>query len=94
VNLELEALGLQEDMYSYIDETIHKPNGIFVVTGPTGAGKTTTLYAALRKINTIDSKLLTAEDPVEYDIDGIIQIPVNESIDLDFSRIRSTRLSP
>jgi len=87
VNLELEALGLPDDMYSYIDETIHKPNGIFVVTGPTGAGKTTTLYAALRKINTIDSKLLTAEDPVEYDIDGIIQIPVNESIDLDFSRI-------
>ena len=87
VNLEHEALGLPDDMYSYIDETIHKPNGIFVVTGPTGAGKTTTLYAALRKINTIDSKLLTAEDPVEYDIDGIIQIPVNESIDLDFARI-------
>ena len=87
VNLELEVLGLPDDMYSYIDETIHKPNGIFVVTGPTGAGKTTTLYAALRKINTIDSKLLTAEDPVEYDIDGIIQIPVNESIDLSFERI-------
>ncbi len=87
VNLTLEAIGLPDDMYSYINETIHKPNGIFVVTGPTGAGKTTTLYAALRKINSIDSKLLTAEDPVEYDIDGIIQIPVNEAIDLDFSRI-------
>lgn len=87
VNLELEVLGLQEEMFDYVVETIHKPNGIFIVTGPTGAGKTTTLYAALRKINTIDAKLLTAEDPVEYDIDGIIQIPVNDAIGLDFSRI-------
>jgi len=87
VNLDLEILGLPKPIYTYVEETIHKPNGIFVVTGPTGAGKTTTLYAALRMINTIDSKLLTAEDPVEYDIDGIIQIPVNEAIGLDFSRI-------
>ncbi len=87
VNLEMEALGLPQNMFDYVVETIHKPNGIFVVTGPTGAGKTTTLYAALRKINTIDAKLLTAEDPVEYDIDGIIQIPVNEAIGLDFARI-------
>lgn len=87
VSVELSVLGLPKPVYEYIDETIHKPNGIFVVTGPTGAGKTTTLYAALRKINTIDSKLLTAEDPVEYDIDGIVQVPVNESIGLDFSRI-------
>jgi type IV pilus assembly protein PilB len=87
VNLSLENLGLTEHIYNYITETIEKPNGIFIVTGPTGAGKTTTLYAALRRINTIDSKLLTAEDPVEYDIDGIIQIPVNESIGLDFPRV-------
>lgn len=87
VNLSLENLGLPNHIYDYIAETIEKPNGIFVVTGPTGAGKTTTLYAALRRINTIDSKLLTAEDPVEYDIDGIIQIPVNEAIGLDFPRI-------
>ncbi|MFC5049539.1 GspE/PulE family protein [Rubritalea spongiae] len=87
VNLDLESVGLPEPIYEYISETILKPNGIFVVTGPTGAGKTTTLYAALRKINTIDAKLLTAEDPVEYDIDGIIQVPVNESIGLDFARI-------
>jgi type IV pilus assembly protein PilB len=87
VNLELEVLGLPDEMFSYVVDTIHKPNGIFIVTGPTGAGKTTTLYAALRKINTIDAKLLTAEDPVEYDIDGIIQIPVNDAIGLDFSRI-------
>jgi type IV pilus assembly protein PilB len=87
VNLSLENLGLTDHIYNYIIETIEKPNGIFIVTGPTGAGKTTTLYAALRRINTIDSKLLTAEDPVEYDIDGIIQIPINEAIGLDFPRI-------
>jgi len=87
VNLSLENLGLPENIYEYITETIEKPNGIFIVTGPTGAGKTTTLYAALRRINTIDAKLLTAEDPVEYDIDGIIQIPINEAIGLDFPRI-------
>jgi len=87
VNLSLENLGLPKDIYDYIGETIEKPNGIFIVTGPTGAGKTTTLYAALRRINTIDAKLLTAEDPVEYDIDGIIQIPINEAIGLDFPRV-------
>ncbi len=87
VNLSLENLGLPDHIYEYITETIELPNGIFIVTGPTGAGKTTTLYAALQRINTIDSKLLTAEDPVEYDIDGIIQIPINEAIGLDFPRI-------
>jgi type IV pilus assembly protein PilB len=87
VNLTLENLGLPDYIYEYVTETIEKPNGIFIVTGPTGAGKTTTLYAALRRINTIDAKLLTAEDPVEYDIDGIVQIPINEAIGLDFPRI-------
>ncbi|BCX50120.1 type IV fimbrial assembly protein PilB [Haloferula helveola] len=87
VNLSLEALGLPDHIYEYIGDTIVKPNGIFIVTGPTGAGKTTTLYAGLRRINTIDHKLLTAEDPVEYDIDGIIQIPVNEGIGLTFPRV-------
>lgn len=87
VNLSLDALSLPEEVDSYIRETIEKPNGIFVVTGPTGAGKTTTLYAALREINRIDTKILTAEDPVEYDVDGIIQIPVNESIGLTFARV-------
>ncbi|MCX6866877.1 MAG: GspE/PulE family protein [Verrucomicrobia bacterium] len=87
VNLSLENLGLTDHIYNYITETIEKPNGIFIVTGPTGAGKTTTLYAALRRINTLDSKLLTAEDPVEYDIDGIIQIPINDAIGLDFPRV-------
>jgi type IV pilus assembly protein PilB len=87
VNLSLENLGLTDHIYEYITDTIEKPNGIFIVTGPTGAGKTTTLYAALRRINTIDAKLLTAEDPVEYDIDGIIQIPINDAIGLDFPRV-------
>ena len=87
VNLSLENLGLTDHIYNYITDTIEKPNGIFIVTGPTGAGKTTTLYAALRRINTIDAKLLTAEDPVEYDIDGIIQIPINDAIGLDFPRV-------
>lgn len=87
VNLDLEALSLPSEIDGYIRDTIEKPNGIFVVTGPTGAGKTTTLYAALREINRVDTKLLTAEDPVEYDVDGIIQVPVNEAIDLSFARV-------
>ena len=66
---------------------IDRPNGIFIATGPTGSGKTTTLYSCLRKINTIDSKLLTAEEPVEYDLEGIVQVPVNEAIGLTFARI-------
>ena len=87
VNLDLHNLNLPPYIAEYIEETIIKPNGIFVCTGPTGAGKTTTLYACLRKINTIDTKILTAEDPVEYDIDGIIQVPVNEAIGLSFGRV-------
>ncbi len=87
VNLELENLNLPPYIFDYIEMTIQKPNGIFIVTGPTGAGKTTTLYAALRRINTIDTKLLTAEDPVEYDIDGILQVPINDAIGMTFSRV-------
>jgi len=67
-------------------EAIQRPNGIIIVTGPTGCGKTTTLYACLRRINTIDSKLLTAEDPVEYDIEGIMQVPINEAVGMTFGR--------
>lgn len=87
VNLELETLGMPDYIYNHILEVIEKPNGIFIVTGPTGSGKTTTLYSCLRKINSIDSKLLTAEDPVEYEIDGIIQVPINEGIGMTFGRI-------
>jgi len=87
INLSLDMLGMPPAIFDYINKTVRKPNGIFVCTGPTGAGKTTTLYAALKEINTMDSKLLTAEDPVEYDVDGIVQVPVYESIGLTCSRI-------
>lgn len=87
VHLDLENLNLPDYIFEYIEETIIKPNGIFICTGPTGAGKTTTLYACLRRINTIETKILTAEDPVEYDIDGILQVPVNDAIDLTFGRV-------
>ncbi|GAA5135567.1 ATPase, T2SS/T4P/T4SS family [Prosthecobacter algae] len=86
VNLDLEQLGMPPPLFNYITETINKPNGIFIVTGPTGAGKTTTLYACLRRINTIDTKLLTAEDPVEYELDGVMQVPVNDAVGLTFAR--------
>lgn len=87
VNLDLETLHLPDNIYEYVTDTIEKPNGIFICTGPTGAGKTTTLYACLRKVNTEDSKLLTAEDPVEYEQDGIIQVPIHEGIGLTFARV-------
>ena len=87
VNLDLDMLGMPKYVYDYIHEVIERPNGIFIVTGPTGSGKTTTLYSCLRKINTLDSKLLTAEEPVEYDLEGIMQVPVNENIGLTFARV-------
>ena len=87
VKLDLEALGMPDGIYNYLLHTIQKPNGIFIVTGPTGSGKTTTLYACLNKINTVDSKVLTAEDPVEYEIEGIIQVPIQEAIGLNFARV-------
>jgi type IV pilus assembly protein PilB len=86
VNLDLEMLGMPDYIHNYILEIIQRPNGIFIATGPTGSGKTTTLYSCLRKINTIESKLLTAEEPVEYDLEGIVQVPVNEAIGLTFAR--------
>ena len=87
VNLDLESLGMPDYILRYILEVIERPNGIFIVTGPTGSGKTTTLYSCLRKINTIDSKLLTAEEPVEYDLEGVMQVPVNDNIGLTFARV-------
>ena len=86
VNLDLEALGMPDYIFNFLLEMIERPNGIFIATGPTGSGKTTTLYSCLRKINTIDSKLLTVEEPVEYDLEGIVQVPVNEGIGLTFAR--------
>ena len=86
VNLDLEKLGIPKHIVDYICETVEKPNGIFIVTGPTGSGKTTTLYSCLGRINTIDTKILTVEDPVEYELEGIIQVPANEAIGLTFAR--------
>lgn len=86
VNLDLDNLGLPENVKSGIRGAVRRPNGIFIVTGPTGSGKTTTLYSALREVNEIDTKILTAEDPVEYEIEGIMQVPVNHQVGLDFAR--------
>jgi type IV pilus assembly protein PilB len=86
VNLDLENLGLPKEMMTYVEEAIQQPNGIFIVTGPTGSGKTTTLYSCLRKVNTPDSKLLTAEDPVEFDIEGIMQVAINEAVGMTFGK--------
>jgi len=87
VNLDLGALGMPDYVHDFLLELINRPNGIFIATGPTGSGKTTTLYSCLRQINTIDSKLLTVEEPVEYDLEGIVQVPVNEAIGLTFARV-------
>ena len=86
IKLDLETLGIPKDVYESMSTIIEQPNGIFVVTGPTGSGKTTTLYACLRRINSIEVKLLTAEDPVEYDIEGIMQVPINEGLGMTFSK--------
>jgi len=87
VQLSLNKIGLRDDEYEQIQGLIKKPNGIIVVTGPTGSGKTTTLYAALNDLNQPDTKILTAEDPVEYDIDGLVQCQVNNDQDLSFARL-------
>jgi type IV pilus assembly protein PilB len=86
VSLDVETLGFPKYVHDYVTEAILRPNGIMIVTGPTGSGKTTTLYSCLRRINTMDSKLLTAEDPVEYDIEGIMQVAINDSVGMTFGK--------
>jgi type IV pilus assembly protein PilB len=86
VSLDLENLGMTPEVLASVSDIIQNPNGIFVVTGPTGCGKTTTLYACLRRVNALDTKLLTAEDPVEYDIEGIMQVPINETTGMTFAK--------
>ncbi len=86
-SLDLENVGLPEDVYEQITMDIEKPNGIFIVTGPTGSGKTTTLYSILRRINQIDTKLLTAEEPVEYNVDGIVQVPIDAQVGNTFAKV-------
>ena len=85
VGLSLDRIGMDPVLLAQFRQVIHKPNGIVLVTGPTGAGKTTTLYSALSELNDIETKLITTEDPVEYEIDGIVQCPINHEIDLTFA---------
>jgi type IV pilus assembly protein PilB len=85
VNLDLEQLSMPEDVLEHIRDLVARPNGIFIVTGPTGSGKTTTLYSALREVNKTEIKILTAEDPVEYEIDGIMQVAINHQVGLTFA---------
>ena len=86
VRLALDRIGMREDDLETFRRLIQKPNGIVVVTGPTGSGKTTTLYAALAELNDIETKILTCEDPVEYDIEGLCQVQVNNEVELTFAK--------
>jgi len=86
VDLKLDKLGLVEEDLNKVEQLVHKPNGIVIVTGPTGCGKTTTLYSALKDLNDNETKVITTEDPVEYDIDGLIQCQMNEDIGLTFAK--------
>ena len=90
--LSLKDLGFEDDDYRWFQRLIKRPHGIFLVTGPTGSGKTTTLYGALSELNRPDVKILTAEDPVEYHIAGINQVQVNNRVGLSFSRILKAML--
>jgi type IV pilus assembly protein PilB len=86
VSLDVEKLGFRPYELNVMRQLISKPNGILIVTGPTGCGKTTTLYAALSELNDLETKIITTEDPVEYDIDGIIQVQIKQDIGLTFAR--------
>ncbi|QDT33779.1 GspE/PulE family protein [Thalassoglobus polymorphus] len=85
VQLDLNKIGMDPHTLSRFREMIFRSNGIVLVTGPTGSGKTTTLYSALNELNDIETKLITTEDPIEYDIDGLIQVPINSDIDVTFA---------
>jgi type IV pilus assembly protein PilB len=87
VSLEIENLGMPDDIYQMFTHDIDKPNGIIIVTGPTGSGKTTTLYSGLKRINTVEQTILTAEEPVEYDIDGLVQVPISQAVGNTFAAV-------
>jgi len=86
VMLDLGAVGMESATLAHFREIIRRPNGIVLVTGPTGSGKTTTLYGALNELNVIEDKIITTEDPVEYEIDGIVQIPIDANIGNTFAQ--------
>jgi len=85
VSLDLDRLGMPPDVLAAVRRAIARPNGIFIVTGPTGSGKTTTLYSCIRQLNTIERKIMTAEDPIEYELEGVMQLAVRSSIGLAFA---------
>ncbi|MEC9092144.1 MAG: ATPase, T2SS/T4P/T4SS family, partial [Planctomycetota bacterium] len=85
VSLDLNNVGMADELMAEFRGIIEKPNGIVLVTGPTGSGKTTTLYSALSELNKIEDKIITTEDPVEYDIDGIVQIPIDHEVGITFA---------
>jgi len=85
VSLDLDKLGMDDDILRPFREIIKRPNGIILVTGPTGSGKTTTLYSALSELNEPDDKIITTEDPIEYDIEGIVQVPIDSDIGVTFA---------
>ena len=85
VGLQLDRIGMPPELLANFGKAIRKPNGIVLVTGPTGSGKTTTLYSALSELNDLETKIITTEDPVEYEIDGIVQVPINAEIDMTFA---------
>jgi type IV pilus assembly protein PilB len=87
VQLDLDRLGMDPDTLSKFRELIRKPNGIILVTGPTGSGKSTTLYSALNELNDVTEKIITTEDPIEYDLDGIVQVPINPDIGVTFANV-------
>ena len=87
VQLDLNKIGMDPTTLSRFRTNLDEPNGIVLVTGPTGSGKTTTLYSALNELNDIETKIITTEDPIEYDIDGLIQVPVNADIDVTFANV-------
>ncbi|MFH1707755.1 MAG: ATPase, T2SS/T4P/T4SS family [Planctomycetota bacterium] len=84
VSLDIEKIGLPDIYYKKIEFLINLPHGIIIVTGPTGSGKTTTLYACLNRLNSPELKIITTEDPVEYEIDGLIQVPINAAIGVTY----------
>lgn len=92
VKLDLSNIGLREKELNIIEKLLSLPHGIVIVTGPTGSGKTTTLYSCLNRLNTPDIKIITTEDPVEYDIDGLIQCPVNADIEVTYAALLRTIL--
>jgi len=87
VQLDLNKIGMDPATLERFRHMIRSPHGIVLVTGPTGSGKTTTLYSALNELNDLETKIITTEDPIEYDIDGIIQVPVNHDIDVTFANV-------